>query len=106
MIQKSKIKNQKSKLTEDEVKHVAKLARLDLSGEEMKKFQEQLSEILDYFEVLKELNTEKVEPTSQVTGLEDVFRNDAPGNSLTQAEATSGVKNLEKGMFKVKAIFE
>lgn len=103
---KSKIKNQKAKITEEEVKHVGKLANLSLTSEEIKKFQQQLSEVLDYVEVLNEVATEGVEPTSQVTGLENVFREDQPGPSLSQEEVLSGAKDKGKGMFKTKAIFE
>lgn len=93
------------KLSEEKVKHVAKLAKLELSNEEVKKFQQQLQETLDYVEILNELETSGVESTSQVTGLENVFREDEPGQSITQEEALSGTKNSMKGMFKIKAIF-
>ena len=88
------------------VKHVALLANLKLSEKEIKKFQKQLSEILAYVDKLNELNTKGIEPTSQVTGLENVFREDEPKPSLSQKEVLSGAKNIEKGMFKIKAIFE
>lgn len=94
------------KLTEEEVVHVAKLAGFTLSSKEVKKFQEQLSEVLNYVEILKKAKTSGVEPTSQVTGLENVFREDKVCPGLSQEEALSGAKNQEKGMFKIKAIFE
>ncbi len=95
-----------SKLNEKEVKHVAKLARLNLTSQEVKKFQEQLSEVLDYIEVLKEVKTEKVEPTSQVTSLENVFREDRSQPSLGQKETLSGTKETYKGFFKIKRILD
>lgn len=98
--------NKKSKLTEEQVKHVAKLAKLTLSSGEIKKFQKQLSAILDYISQLKEVDTRKVEPTSQITGLENIFKKDNKDSSLTQKQALSGSKNIHEGMFKVKAIFE
>jgi aspartyl-tRNA(Asn)/glutamyl-tRNA(Gln) amidotransferase subunit C len=102
-----KQKNKKTKLTEEEVRHVAKLARLKLTSSEVKKFQKQLSEVLDYVEILKKLDTSGVEPTSQVTGLENVFREDKPSKpSLPQKEVLSGAKNKNRGMFKIKAILE
>lgn len=64
------------KLTRDQVEHVAKLARLGLSEKEIEKFQTQLSGILDYVELLNEVDTEGVEPTAQVTGLTNVKRKD------------------------------
>ena len=65
------------KLTKKEVEHIAYLARLGLTEEEKGKFAEQLSSILDYVEQLKEVNTDGVEPTAQVTGLENVLRPDS-----------------------------
>lgn len=94
------------KLNEKEVRHVARLAGLTLSHQEVRKFQKQLSEVLDYIDVLNELETERVEPTSQVTGLENVFKEDRPGPSLSQKEALSGAKEKHNNFFKVKAIFE
>lgn len=63
-------------LTNDEVRKVAKLARLALSDEEVDKLTGELSAILDYIETLKEINTENVEPTSHVLDIVNVFRDD------------------------------
>jgi len=101
----SKFQIPNSKLTEKEVRHVALLARLALTSQEVKKFQQQLSRVLEYVALLNEVKTDKVEPTSQVTGLENVFRKDKRGTTLTQEEALSGVKEQHQGRFKVKAIF-
>lgn len=94
------------KLTEDQVKHVASLAKLKLTPKELKKFQIQLSQVLDYVSQLSKVNTKEVEPTSQVTGLGNIFRNDKTSPSLTQEEALSGTKQVKNGFFKIKAIFE
>lgn len=96
----------KAKLTRAEVKHIAQLAQLDLSEAELKKFQKQLSEILGYAERLNSLNTSKVKPTSQVTGLENVFRPDEPKSSLSQEKTLAGAKEEHHGFFKTKGIFE
>ena len=64
------------KLTDKEIKHIAELARLKLSNKEKSLYKEQLSGILDYFEQLKEVNTDEVDPSAQVTGLKNVFRDD------------------------------
>jgi len=64
------------KLTKEQVNHIAKLARLGLSDKERRKFQKELSAILDFVEKLNEAKTDKVEPTAQVTGLENVSRQD------------------------------
>jgi len=63
-------------LSTEEVKKVAQLARLNLSEEELELYRGQLSSILDYVGQLKEVNTDGVEPTSQVTGLANVTRED------------------------------
>lgn len=96
----------RKRLSSKQVKHVVHLADLKLGPKEIKKFQKQLSEVLDYFNVLKKLNTKKVEPTSQVTGLENVFREDKPRPSLSQEEVLSGAKEKHNNFFRVKAIFE
>jgi aspartyl-tRNA(Asn)/glutamyl-tRNA(Gln) amidotransferase subunit C len=93
-------------LTLTDVKHVAKLAKLDLTEDELKKFLSQLSSVVDYISELSEVDTDKIEPTSQTTGLEDVYREDVvvPASTLTQEEALGGTDNFHNGYFKVKAI--
>lgn len=95
----------RSKLTKKQVLHIAKLAGLQLSKKEVVKFQKQLGDILDYIDILNKLDTQGVEPTSQVTGLENVFREDKVERCLTQKEALSGTKLTHKGYFKIKLIF-
>jgi len=63
-------------ISKEEVKHIAKLARLGLTEKEVGKFQKELSSILDYIEKLKEVDISKVEPTSQSTEMENVMRRD------------------------------
>lgn len=87
-----------------DVSHVAKLANLPLSPLEKNKFEKQLSEILNYVEKLKEVDTKNVETTSQVTGLENITREDNTTPSLTQSEALVNAKNQHNGFIKVKAI--
>ena len=89
------------------VPHIAKLANLKLKNSEIKKFESQLSEILSYIEKLKEADTKNVEETSQVTGLENVTREDEIDSSktLTQEEALLNAKSKYNGFFKAKVIF-
>ncbi len=63
-------------ISEEEVKHIAKLARLGLTQAELKKMQNELSSILDYMEKLKELDISKIEPTSHSVKIENVMRED------------------------------
>ena len=89
-----------------DVSHVSKLANLPLTEAEKKKFEKQLSETLDYVKQLKEVDTKGIEPTSQVTGLENVTREDEVKPSLSQEQALSGAKSTHNGFFKVKAILD
>lgn len=89
-----------------DVAHVAKLANLPLTAEEKKKFEGQLAETLDYISKLNEVKTEGVEPTSQVTGLENVTREDKAAPSLPQEEVLKNAKSTDNGFFKVPAILE
>lgn len=87
-----------------DIKHVAKLASLTLTEEEEKKFSAQLEETVNYIEGLNEVNTDNVQPTSQVTGLENITREDMVRPSLSQEEALSNAKSTYNGFFRVKGI--
>jgi len=93
-------------LTREEVLHISLLARVGLSEDDVVKFQEQLSQILDNFEVLRQLDTEDVSPTSNITGLENVTRDDAARDSLPQDEALANAPLAEDACFRVRAVLE
>jgi len=97
-----------AKLTKADVLHVAKLAKLSLADEEIAKFTSQLSVVVDYFSELSKVDTTNVEPTSQTTGLMNVYREDVVTNnqSLNQDQALSGTDKTYNGFFKVPAILE
>jgi len=94
------------RLSKDQVLHIAKLASLKLSSAEIDKFRVQLSDILDYVNMLGKVNTNGVKPTSQVTGLENITRPDKKEKCLTQDKALSQTKNKQDGYFKVKPTFQ
>jgi len=100
------MKNDLSTGTKIDVKHVAKLANLTLTPGEEAKLEKQLSETLSYIENLKEIDTLRVETTNQVTGLENVTREDVSKPSLSQEEALSNSKSTHNGLFEVPAILE
>jgi aspartyl-tRNA(Asn)/glutamyl-tRNA(Gln) amidotransferase subunit C len=89
-----------------DVNGVAKLANLPLKETEKEKFEKQLSEILNYFEKLKKIDTKNIIETSQVTGLENIVREDKTSPSFQQEEALSNAKTQHNGLIKVKAVFE
>lgn len=96
-----------SKLSKSEVEHVAHLAGLELSPSQIKRFSKQLSEVITYFEELSEVDTSRIEPTSQTTGLENVRRADEIRieDSLGQDEALSGTDKTHNGYFVVPHVF-
>jgi aspartyl-tRNA(Asn)/glutamyl-tRNA(Gln) amidotransferase subunit C len=94
------------KLTREEIEHIAKLARLTLTDEEKVLFQGQLSEILNYFEKLQELDTENIPPTASVLPLRNVMRADQTGPSLPRDEALSNSPSNEDGQFQVPKALE
>lgn len=65
-----------SKLSKAEIEHLAKLARLELSEKEKVQYSRELSDILGYVEKLNKVKTDQISETSQVTGLENVYRED------------------------------
>lgn len=88
------------------VAHIAKLANLPLSDEEIKKFEKQLDETLQYIENLQEVDTNNVQPTAHVTGLENVTREDVANDSLSQKQAMANAKKTHNGFFQVDAILD
>lgn len=94
------------KLTPDQVKKVAKLANLPISEDEVGKYADQLSDILDYIDKLDQADTSGIEPTFNVTGLSDVFRSDEARGGLSQEEALQNAPQKKNGMFVTKGVFE
>ena len=94
------------KLSREEVVHIALLARLGLSEEELEKFREQLSNILDNFEILQQVDTSNVPPTAYPIPLENVVREDETSPSLPQSEILANAPRQEESWFRVKAVLE
>lgn len=89
-----------------DVLHIAKLANLKITKNEISKFESQLSSILDYIKKLQEVKTENIQTTSQVTNLENATREDKTTPSFSQEQTVSGTKSQNNGLFKTKAILE
>jgi aspartyl-tRNA(Asn)/glutamyl-tRNA(Gln) amidotransferase subunit C len=90
-------------ITREEVLHVAKLARLDLSDEEVERFQEQLSAILEAVGKVSELDLSDVEPTAHPLELSNVWANDEPRPSLPVDEALANAPDRDRDFFRVPA---
>ncbi len=96
------------KLTVKEVEKIANLARLGLNDREKEKFADQLSLILDYVDQLKEVDTTNVKPIAQITGLENVMRNDkieALKPEMTK-NLISQAPEAQDNLIKTSAVFE
>jgi aspartyl-tRNA(Asn)/glutamyl-tRNA(Gln) amidotransferase subunit C len=94
------------KLTKAQVRHVAQLARLGLSERQITKFREDLSAILEYVELLDEVDTSEVRPTFQTAGLKNVSREDRVKKEvcLSQNDVLANAPRKEKGFVKTGAV--
>ena len=88
-------------ISRDDVLHVARLARLELSDAEVERFQEQLSAILDAVSKVQELDLADVPPTSHPLDVVNVWREDEPRPSLTLDEAFANAPGREGDLFRV-----
>lgn len=93
-------------ISPDEVRHVARLARLHLSDEELERMRAQLDAILAYVDKLRELDVEGVEPTSHAVPLLDVMRDDDVGPCLSQEAALANAPDRAGEFFRVPRIIE
>ncbi len=93
-------------LTPEDVLHIARLARIDLTPEDVDRFAAQLSGILDHFQALAEINTDGVEPTAHPLPLSNIMRSDTVTPSLPQEEALANAPRAEDGYFRVRAVLE
>jgi aspartyl-tRNA(Asn)/glutamyl-tRNA(Gln) amidotransferase subunit C len=94
------------KLNYQEVKHLALLVRLGLSEAELERFSEQLSNLLENFETLQQVDTTDVPPTAHSIILENVMREDESASSLPLKEVLANAPSQEDNHFKVRAVLE
>jgi aspartyl-tRNA(Asn)/glutamyl-tRNA(Gln) amidotransferase subunit C len=95
-----------SELTQVDVAHIAKLARLNLTEEETKLFQSQLERVLEYAAKLREPATDDVEAAAHVIPVFNVFREDTPGPGLTTEEALRNAPQQANDLFLVTKVVE
>ncbi|MBA3757801.1 Asp-tRNA(Asn)/Glu-tRNA(Gln) amidotransferase subunit GatC [Candidatus Saccharibacteria bacterium] len=94
-----------SRLSRDDVLKLARLSRLKLSDDEVERFQSELSNILDYVETLQSVETDNLEPTSQVTGLTNVMRKDELIDYQASTDALlENAPEIQDHQIKVKRI--
>ncbi|QED46475.1 Asp-tRNA(Asn)/Glu-tRNA(Gln) amidotransferase subunit GatC [Cytobacillus dafuensis] len=95
-----------SRISTDQVKHVANLARLAITEEEAEMFKKQLDAMISFAEELNEINTDHVEPTSHVLDMKNVMREDKPQEGLPQSEVLKNAPEHQDGQVKVPSIME
>lgn len=93
-----------SRISNEQVKHVANLARLAITEEEAEKLTKQLDAIITFAEQLNELDTENVEPTYHVLNMKNVLREDVPQQGLPREEVLKNAPQHQDGQFKVPSI--
>ena len=89
-----------------QVQHIAALARIALTDAETEAFTRQLSDILDQFQVLQSLDTDGVEPTAHVAGLDTVLRDDEPAPGLDVADTLRNAPRRHGDFFRVRAVLD
>ena len=94
------------KLSREDVLHIARLARLGLSEAEVEKFREQLSHLLENFEVLQQVDTTDVPPTAQSIDLQTVVRDDEVADSLPPDQILANAPRKDGDFFRVRAVLE
>ena len=94
------------KLSREKVLHIARLARLGLSEDEVEKAREQLSNILENFEVLQQIDTADVPPTAQSITLQNVMKDDEPTPSLPPSEILANAPKKDGEFFRIHAVLE
>ncbi len=93
-------------LTRDDILHLALLARLSLTEDEVARLSTDLSAILDHFTALSEVDTEAVQPTAHALPLVNVMRDDEVEPSLPRSAVLANAPAQEDGMFRVRAVLE
>jgi aspartyl-tRNA(Asn)/glutamyl-tRNA(Gln) amidotransferase subunit C len=93
-------------LTKEEILHIATLARIGVSEKDVEKYQHDLSEILDYFKKLDEVNVDGIEPIGHITGMENVFRTDRQVDfgDLGKQAIMQNAPEQKDGYVKVKSV--
>ncbi|MTI66814.1 MAG: Asp-tRNA(Asn)/Glu-tRNA(Gln) amidotransferase subunit GatC [Firmicutes bacterium] len=93
-------------ISKEDVKHVARLARLDFDKEDIEDFTKKFASVVDYVEKLSEVDTEGVEPTYHVHPIKNVMREDKVCKSLDRKESLRNAPDKENGYFKIPRVLD
>jgi len=94
------------RLTADEVRDIAALARVAMSGDEIERMRDQMSNILDQFDILQRVDTKGVEPTGHSADVETVMREDEVFPSQDREDTLANAPVREQDFIRVRAVLE
>ena len=100
------MEGKKTRLTTDEVRHIALLARVGMTDEDLERMRDEMSHILENVDVLRQVDTEGVEPTGHSVDLETVMRDDVAGASWPAEEVLANAPSTEDDFIRVRAVLE
>ena len=94
------------RLTTDEIRQLAVLARVGMTDDELDRMRDQMSNILENFDILKQVNTEGVEPTGHAVDLNSVMREDSADESSPKDDVLGNAPKVEGDFIRIRAVFE
>ena len=94
------------RITSEEVRHLSVLTRISMTDDEIEIMRDQMADILDSIEVLREVDTEGIEPTAHSVGLDSVMREDVSSDSISLEDALSNAPLIEGDFIRVRAVLE
>jgi len=95
-----------SRISKEQVYHVANLARLEINDQETEKFTKQLDDIINLAELLNEVDTSNIKPTSHVLNIQNVMREDVAEEGLPREEVLKNAPDHKDGQIRVPSIME
>ncbi len=96
----------KERITTEEVRHMATLARVGMTDDDIEKMRDEMSHILENFDVLDQVDTDGVEPTGHSVDLTTVMREDTSKESIPREDVLANVPSVEDGLIRVRAVLE
>ncbi len=94
------------KFTREEIQYVSRLAKMGVSEAEVETFARQLSDVLENFETLQQVDTDGVPPTTQPIPLDNLLRDDRQKPSISQDDALANAPHREGEFFRIRAVLE
>ena len=93
-------------ISKEEIIHIAKLASLNLSEEEIEKYAQDMTDILEFAEVVNNLNTDEIKETVGINGEYNVFRKDEVKQSISKDELLKNAPSQDDGMFRIPKVIQ